>query len=201
MNKQQFLTVIREKLVGLPKSDIDKSLDYYEEMIQDGIEDGLSEDEAVEALGPMEDIVSQILSETSLPKTIKANDKASKGFRVWEIILLILGSPIWLSLLLTALVLVLAFYIIIWSVIFSLYAANLAVAVSAIGGLAGLIVHLYSGKGYQAVCFFSVFLICLGLSILMFYGLCEVTKGIVFISRKVMLWIIKSCSFRKEKVK
>ncbi len=201
MNKQQFLSAIREKLTGLPKDDINKSLDYYEEMIQDGIEDGLSEDEAVEALGSMEDIVSQILSEAYLPKTIKTEEKVSKGFNAWEIVLLILGSPIWIPLLFTAFVLVLTFFIVIWSVIFSLYAANFAIAVSAIGGFAGLIVHLYSGNGYQAVCFFSAFLICAGLSILLFLGLCEITKGIVFISKKVMSGINKLCSSRKEKVK
>ena len=201
MNKQQFLAGIREKLTGLPQNDIDKSLDYYDEMIQDRVEEGLSEDEAVEALGSMEDIAAQILSDTPLPKTMKVNERVTPKFRAWEIILLILGFPVWMPLLMAAFVLVLAFYIIIWSVIFSLYATNLALAISAIGGFAGSVMHLFYGNGYQSVLFFGACLICAGLSVLMFLGLLEVAKGTVFISKKVIQLIIKLCSSRKEKSK
>ena len=47
MNKQEFLAKLQELLCGLPDEDIQKSLDFYSEMIDDRIEDGLSEQEAV----------------------------------------------------------------------------------------------------------------------------------------------------------
>ena len=39
------------QLHSLPQSEIQKSLDYYEELIDDNVEDGRSEEEAVAALG------------------------------------------------------------------------------------------------------------------------------------------------------
>lgn len=60
MNKYEFIAAIREGLNGLAEEDIDRSLDYYREMVDDGIEDGLTECEAVAALGPVEKIVADI---------------------------------------------------------------------------------------------------------------------------------------------
>ena len=47
MDKRTFLNSLREQLYGLSQSDIDKSLEYYSEMIDDRMEDGVSEEEAV----------------------------------------------------------------------------------------------------------------------------------------------------------
>lgn len=49
MDKRTFLNSLREQLYGLSQSDIDKSLEYYSEMIDDRMEDGVSEEEAVAA--------------------------------------------------------------------------------------------------------------------------------------------------------
>lgn len=54
MTKEQFLRAVRERLTGLPQSDIDRSLDFYSEMIDDRIDEGLSEEEAVAAMGSPE---------------------------------------------------------------------------------------------------------------------------------------------------
>ena len=77
MKKQEFLAVLRDRLRGLPQEDIQRSVDYYSEMIDDRMEDGLREESAVAALGSMDEIVSQILMETSLPKLVKAKVKRS----------------------------------------------------------------------------------------------------------------------------
>ena len=39
MNKQEFLRTIALKMHGLPQNDINQSIDYYEEMIDDRIEE------------------------------------------------------------------------------------------------------------------------------------------------------------------
>lgn len=43
MNKEEFLFQFKKKLTGLSEKDINKSLDYYSEMIDDSMEDGLNE--------------------------------------------------------------------------------------------------------------------------------------------------------------
>lgn len=207
MNKQEFLKEVREKLNDLPENDINKSLDYYEEMIQDRMEEGLSEEEAVEALGSMEDIVSQILSEVSPQQSEENPEKveevkeptnpSQKKFGALQITLIILGFPLWFPLIVAAFSIILSLYIVVWSVLISLYAADLAIGVSAIAAIAGTAMLLVSGEYAQAVCSFGTFLMCAGLSILMFLALLEISKGTVFLSKRA----IELCLSRKGKVK
>jgi uncharacterized membrane protein len=89
MNKQEFLESIRSQLRGLPEEDIEKSLDYYAEMIEDRVEDGLTEEEAVEAMGTPEEVASQILMDTSFTKLVKAKVNPKKRLSVWAIVLII----------------------------------------------------------------------------------------------------------------
>ena len=51
MTKQEFLLNLRKGLLGLPPQDIEERLAFYNEMIEDRIEDGLSEEEAVAEMG------------------------------------------------------------------------------------------------------------------------------------------------------
>ena len=62
MNKQQFLAAVAGRLSNLPQSDINKSLEYYSEMIDDRMEDGMSEEDAVGAMGTIDEVVSEILT-------------------------------------------------------------------------------------------------------------------------------------------
>ena len=102
MNKEQFLLDLASALAGLPEEDIEKSLEYYSEMIDDRIEEGLSDEEAVADLGSIEEIRAQIIKDTPLPKLIKEKVKPKRSLSGLEITLIIIGSPIWFSLLVAA---------------------------------------------------------------------------------------------------
>ena len=120
MCKQEFLAQLRQGLSGLPQEDIEERLTFYSEMLDDRIEEGLSEEDAVAQIGTVEKIVSQIMSEIPLTKLVKEKVKPKRALRAWEIVLLILGSPIWLSLLIAAAAVVLSVYAAIWSVMLSM---------------------------------------------------------------------------------
>ena len=68
MNKQDFLAELRKGLSGLPQDDIEERLTFYSEMLDDRIEEGLSEEEAVSAAGTIDEIVAQTIADISLPK-------------------------------------------------------------------------------------------------------------------------------------
>lgn len=189
MTKQEFLAAIGEQIQNLPQSDVEKSLDYYSEMIDDRMEDGLSEEEAVAALGSPEEIAAQILMETPLPTLVKAKLKPSRALRAWEIVLLVLGSPVWLPLLLAAGIIVLAVYIVLWAVIVVLYAVDLSFAVAAAGGIAGLFLLLYGGFPVQAMLFLGVGLVCAGLAILLFFAFNQITRCLIKLSKMPVHWI------------
>ena len=47
MRKEEFLSQLESGLYGLPQADIDERLSFYAEMIDDRMEEGLGEEEAV----------------------------------------------------------------------------------------------------------------------------------------------------------
>lgn len=196
MNKRQFLAALQEQLNGLPQGDIEKSLDYYKEMLEDRIEEGMAEEDAVNAMGPLEEIVSQILMETSLPKLVKAKAKSQRALRIWEIILLILGSPVWMPLLLAVILIVLSLYLVLWSIIVSLYAIDFSFAAAGIGGILGAFFMIFTGFPTQALFFFGTGLVCAGLAVLLFWGFYQITRQILRLSKKIMIWV-KSWFIRK----
>ncbi len=200
MNKEQFLAAIKDRISGLPQSDIDKSLDYYGEMIDDYIEEGLTSEEAVAAMGTVEEIASQILIDTPLPKLMKAKVCPTRALRIWEIVLLVLGSPIWLSLLLAVISVLFSLYIVIWSFVIVLYAANLCVAVGALSYLTGSVFFGFTGNFPNSLLFFGGGLICAGITILLFFAFNKVTFGIIKLSKLIVLWV-KSWFLRKGDAK
>ena len=46
MLKNEFMEQLRSRLVGLPSQEVEERLGFYSEMIDDRIEDGLTEEEA-----------------------------------------------------------------------------------------------------------------------------------------------------------
>ena len=46
MNKREFLASLRNGLYGLPQDDIEERLGFYAEMIDDRMEEGLTEEQA-----------------------------------------------------------------------------------------------------------------------------------------------------------
>lgn len=200
MNKTEFLFELAEKLSPLPFEEIEDSRNYYSEMIDDRMEDGLSEAEAVAAVGDPAEIAAQILAEVPLGKLVKAKLKSRRTLRAWEIVLLALGSPVWIPLLAAALVIILAVYIVIWSIVVSLYAADLALAVSAVACVVAA-VPFVTGASIGAFAFtLGAGLVLAGLAVFLFLGCNLVAKGVLRLG-KMVLRGIKSCFIRKEAAK
>ena len=130
MNKYEFLAQLRNHLQIISEADARASVDYYAEMIDDRMEDGLSEEEAVAAVGDVKQIARNILAETP------AEQVTPRKISVWVVVLLVLGAPVWLSLLITAASVVFSVWVSLWSVVISLYAVVAALGASSLGCLA-----------------------------------------------------------------
>ena len=199
MNKQDFIASLRASLSGLPKQDVEDRLNFYSEMIDDRIEEGLTEQEAVSAIGSVETVSSQIIADIPLSKIAKEKIKPKRGLRAWEILLLALGSPIWLSLLIAAFAVVFSLYVFVWSVIISLWAVFASLVVCAAGGIIAGIVFIVVGNVLTGVCMIGTALVCAGLSIFSFFGCKAATKGLLWLTKKLALGI-KKCFVKKEEV-
>ena len=200
MGKQEFLVQLRKGLSGLPQEDIEERLTFYSEMIDDPMEEGLSESEAVSAIGTVDAIITQILSDTPLTKLVKEKAKPKRMVKPWEIVLLILGSPIWLSLLIAAFAIILAAYIVVWSVVITLWSIEASFAACTLGGIVSATVFSFQGNGFTGLAMLSAGVICAGLSIFMLYGCKAATKGILLLTKKMALGI-KTLFVGKEAAK
>lgn len=189
MNKLKFILELHDKLSFLSADDIEKSVEYYSEIIDDYVEDGLSEDDAVAALGDVDTIVSSILAETPISHIIKRRIKPQRKLGALEIILLILGSPIWISLGLAFLAVAISIYVSLWSVIISLWAVDLSLAACLLGGMASGCLLLSFGYTSSALFLISAALVCAGASIFMFFGCKVATKGIISLTKKLTVCI------------
>lgn len=195
MNKREFLAQLRKELSGLPQADAEERLTFYREMIEDRMEDGLSEEEAVAAVGSVEQIIAGI----PLAKMTKEKPKPKRRLKAWEITLLALGCPIWLSLGIAAVSVILSLYVSLWSVIVSLWAVFGSLIGCSFGGIVGGIVIACSSNVFSGVAMLAAAIVCAGMSIFMFYGCKAATKGIVILTKKFTLWI-KNCFIKKEDV-
>ena len=146
----EFFSVIEKRLRGVLQDDLKKSMDYYGEMIADRMEDGLNEEEAVAALGSVDDIVYDIADGASIVSIVKSKVKPKKTLKAWQTVLIILGSPIWLSLIVAVLAVFLCAYVVLWSAVFTLYAVTLSAAVSALGCLLGSAALLFTNIRFKA---------------------------------------------------
>lgn len=199
MNKQEFLDKLRKGLFGLPQNDIEERLIFYSEMIDDRMEEGFTEEEAVCGIGTVDEVISQIIAETSLPKLVKEKVRPKRALRVWEIVLLVLGSPIWLSLLIAVFAVIFSFYVAIWSVIVALWAVEATLVASVVGSVLSSAVLIVKVNAISGIAMLGTGIVCAGLSIFLFFGCKEVTKGLLFLTKKMILGI-KSIFIKKENV-
>ena len=197
MDKQEFLNRLRQALSGLPQADIDERMEFYGEMIDDRMEDGLSEAEAVAELGSVEDVAAQIVAETPLTRIVRERMKPARRMRVWEIVLLVLGFPLWFPLLIAAFAVVLSVYIVIWAVIVSLWAVEVSLAAGALGSVAAGVLGICRGRLMAGLVLLCTAVVLAGLTILLFFGCKAVTVGAAKLTKKIALWI-KSLFMRKE---
>lgn len=217
MTKQEWLTAARGKLSDLPPRDVEERLGFYSEMIDDRMEEGLSEEAAVAALGEPQELAWQIQATASNPEAEPEPEaeaerepivtSAKRQRKPWEILLLALGSPLWISLLLAAvaivfalvvsvLAIVLSLYVSLWAVVLSLWAVFASLIGCSIGGLVGGIGLLLGGFAPAGVALISMSPICAGLAILAFYGCRAATKAAIRLAPEVVLRFQK-CKKRK----
>lgn len=183
MNKEQFLTELAAALAGLPEDDIEKSLEYYSEIIDDRTEDGLSEEEAVAALGTITEIRAQIIKDTPLPKIIKEKVKPKRSFRGWEIAVIIIGFPLWFPLLIAAAAVILSVYVTLWSVIIAFFAIDIAFFAAALAGILASLPVFITGNAASGFLLIGAGLLSAGFGILWCFLCIGTAKGIVWLTK------------------
>lgn len=197
MTKQEFLDTLKIKLSNLPKTEVNERLNFYSEMIDDKIEDGLSEEQAVLEIGTPDKVKDEIIKDIPFYKIAKEKIKPKRKLSWWEVTLIVVGAPVWFSLLISFLAVIFSLFISAYAVTVSLWAVFVSlIAISVCGFLAGII-HLFI-KGFfngGAIIGCSIFL--MGLTILFFYA-CKFLSVAIFKLTKKTLFILKKSLINKE---
>ena len=242
MNKHEFLAALRRELTALPHDELTEQLNFYNEMIDDRMEEGMTEEEAVAAVGsvesiaagikegeetaPVADVAATTAAENSPFDTARADSDSAeadsdyeeavsdfaetvsdfsetvtdfketvsdfaetaahgeskssrekKSLPLWEILLIVLGAPLWIPLVVAVAAVVLSMYVTLWAVVGSLWAIPASLAACALTGCLGTIPLLFSGKWIAALLWCGIGLASGGLAIFAIFGCAAATKG------------------------
>ena len=197
MNRYEFLYELKQKLFQLPESEIEKHIAYYEEMIDDRMEDGMTEEEAVASLEDVSVIAERILQDTPIVTLVKTTVKPKNGWNTAAVIAAIIGSPVWVAILIALVAVVVCVVIALWAVVVVIGAVVVALVAVGILLLISPIFMMSSGLPTAMICF-AAGLCLVGIALLGFVGVKYLAKGIAFLC-KLMFRGIKSIFIRKER--
>ena len=192
MNKKEFISALRRHLKSLPKREREERLSFYGEAIDDRVEEGFSEEDAVADIGAVDEIAALILNARSENNDREqAAGRERRSLKWWELVLIIVGFPLWGSLLISVISMIFFLYISVWTVLIALWAVFGALCAYALGALAGGTVLAVTGTFYTGIALVGVGLICGGLAIFMFFGSNAATNGVILLTKKAIKGIKK----------
>lgn len=197
MNKQEFLDTLSEKLQGIPKEDRETSLEYYSEMIDDRTEDGLTEEQAVKAMGSVNEIADKIINDMPIEKLLKTKVTPQRKLSALEIVLLTIGFPIWFPLGISLIAVAFALYLVLWMLILCIYIIAFSFAVSGIAAIIALFMSMFNGQALWGLFLFGCGMVLLGLAIPVLTEALRVTFGCISLTGKCFKKIKSSLAKRK----
>lgn len=220
MNKQEYLDQLRTALGCLSEEEVEESVAFYTEMIDDRVADGMSEEEATAQLDEPKTAARAIIgdlpaeareasqvsraAQATPTQAVPPNPKPKSRVLYWTLV--ILGSPLWLALLLAAAAVVLAAVVIVAALVLSVAAVAASLLLTLWVLAAGL---LAAGPLGIAVCFYGLAmgqpayaaaelgsgLICFGLGLFCLHGAAAASAGAGRLWRvciaKAKIWFAK----------
>ncbi len=148
---------------------------------------------------PIEDvsvIAERILQDTSIITLVKTTVKPKKGWTATAVVLAIIGSPIWISLLVALAAVAIAVVAALWAVVIAIIAAVVAIVVTGLLLLIAPFFMIGAGLPVMLMCFAGGLGI-IGIALLGFVGVKYLIRGISALC-KAMGRGVKSIFIRKE---
>ena len=186
MLRDEYLNELRNRLNENDIPGADGMIEFYEEMIDDRMEDGMSEEEAVAAMEDIDQVIAQAKLNRPLPalmldKVKESQKKASESSKglLW-IVLAIVGFPVWFPLAIAFLSIVFTLYVSLWTIVIAIYAVELAFGISAVACFFGGFAFVFGQIPFAtALALWGCALLLAGLCILMWKPILAATKGMI----------------------
>ena len=170
MTKKNYLAQLNRALRPLRAGERKKSLQYFSELIDDKMEEGVPEELAVSRMEPVKSAALRILDEA------KAQGQLRRRLTGWEKTLLVLGFPIWFPLLLTAFLVLAVIYLLVWLIIGCLFLLSISLGLAGLSGALGLFFFGLSSP-VATFAFFGFGLAAAGLGIAVFVPLLYLSRA------------------------
>ena len=146
MNKQEYLGALEYALAQMPPEEREKHLAYYDELICDMCEDGMSEEEATSRLGDPNAVAQELLAALPLATLVKTRIRSGGSLSPLVIALLVLGFPLWFPLLVSCGAVVLSLIITMWALFVSYAAVVFALGLCAVATPLALVFGFAEGS-------------------------------------------------------
>ncbi len=197
--ESEFLIELKKRLAHLPLSETGKVLSFYSESLQDKIEDGMTEEEAIKSFGSIDEIVRNLEDEIPLSAVVKDKVKTKTSTSnvngVLLVLVLILGSPIWISLLAVAFGVAVAIIAVLWTIPITFVSLYVSLYPIAISGIFFGFARMFEISFPTGLAYLGVGIISAGLAVMFFKPVLEGCKFWIRINlypfKKLKQWLIK----------
>ena len=190
MKKKEFLKLLEQNLGGLPKEEIDNYVEFYSEAISDRMEDGKTEEEAIRDLGGIEEVIKEICGEKSLTSLVRQKVTPKRRITSAEIVLLILGFPLWFPLLMVVLTFILVGYLLTWILVIVTYAVEFGLIAGSGFSIALYFANLANGT--SNIGYLGIGLLGIGAAIIFSFVCVAATKVSFRLAKRIVLGIKKA---------
>ena len=149
MTKDEYLSELRAGLAAFSKDEVDRAVSFYEEMVDDRVEAGVSEEEAVGSLEPPAEAAARIISEMPAVPRAAARLRSPETPRSWSvafIVAVVIGSPVWIPLALGVIMVVVGCFIGLFGLLVAVWAIAASMLLGAPIGLLYLVAGVKAGS-------------------------------------------------------
>jgi uncharacterized membrane protein len=131
MNRQEFMSRLRDALKKLPDNEKQAALDYYTEYFDEAGPE--NEQQVADSLGSPDQVAAEIYANTAIKGMEKPGNAAKKGAStVWLILLAIFASPIALPVAIALAAVLLALIVSLFAIVIALFVAAVALVAAGI---------------------------------------------------------------------
>ena len=172
MNKAEFLQALAARLNGLTAQERERALNFCAEGIDDRVEDGMEENDAVAALGDVETVARELLADRPLRAVVR--ERVRHESNAGRVVLLICASP----LLVTFFAVGLSVYAALWAAMIAIYAAVASLLIAGAAGALGGVALMFLQGAAPGLCICGAGLVSFALGLLLIAPMKAAGKGL-----------------------
>ena len=161
MKKEAFLRALDKRLEGMSAEERARALEFCAESIDDRVEDGMAEEDAVTALGDVEDVARGLLADRPLGAVVR--ERVRHESNAGRVVLLICASP----LLVTFFAVGLSVYAALWAAMIAIYAAVASLLIAGAAGALGGVALMFLQGAAPGLCICGAGLVSFALGLLL----------------------------------